>query len=482
MNLSLPISSARRNIITALVMVLVGIAFGLIAQRLENLPMRWSGAVLVCFAIFLMVVISGKIRSIFLSLLILSILLSFNYHITYRPHIGISDGIAIGGINLCLIILVLIWIHEIRDGKNQIDFFPATTIPILVMLIVAVLSLWNSSDRVLSLYGIVSYVEALIFYFYCANNLKSKKDLKLALLTLQLCMLIQGGICILETATNTNFITSFKVFGKEPYSTVFRPGGLTGGPTYAGGYLAALLPLVFVQFFIFKNKMGKILTFLTSMIGITGLVLTLTRGAWLAAAIASIPTMLLLLRHRFVRIRHIAMVIMLIVAMLVVFRGRVFLRFSEGPQNLRNRVHLLQTAANMVKAYPIAGIGLNTFHTEMQRYVPPHLAYEWIYLVHNKYMLVWSETGTLGLISFLWLFASALRRAFRLSHSRDLLLSATSIGLFGSLVIIGIHMHFESYSGGAALNQFWLSIAMVAGLREIQKAYADEDLITPMRT
>lgn len=457
-------SSLRRNIITILGTVLLGVLLGQAIQILGNLSLRWFVGVLACFTLILAVSIVGRPRAIFLSILILSIPLSFDYHLIYRPgHMGVSDGIAIGVMHVCLVILTVIWVYQVRSGEIHIDTFPSITVPILVMLLAALLSVFNSSDKALSLYGIVRSIEALAFCFYLANNLKTKRDLNLALVVLQLCVVIHGGVCIAEAVTGINFTTSFNVFLEEP-STAFRSAGLTGSPTYAGGYLAAVLPLVFIQLFTIEKTMGKILTLIVCVIGMTGLFLTLTRAAWLAAAAASIPVMFILLRYRVIKMRHVVLSILLVITFVFLFRGSIFSRLSEGWLNVKNRIHLIHTAANMVKAHPIIGIGINTYDEEMDKYVPSDLAYEWMYVVHNKYMLLWSETGPLGLLGFLWVLAAALRRVLRLTGSRDPLISRAAIALFGSLMVISIHMLFESYGGGPPLLQFWLIIGMIMGL------------------
>lgn len=459
--------------------LLSGILLGLFIPSLTVLPLKWFVGIFFCLLVFSIILISGNPRAVFFISLILGIPINFVYHLTYREeHIGVADGIVVSIPTICLTVLIVIWIYQIMiEGKNKIAFFPDTTVPILFMLLAGLISFLSSGDKILSVYGIISYIEIFIFYFYLVNNINTRQDLKLILFALQLCLLVFSSVCILETIIKTNFTASFKVLDYESDSGVFRAAGLTGSATYAGGYLATLLPLVFIQIFITRNKIIKLSIFLLSMTGILALILTLTRGAWLALAIAAVFLAFLFYRHQLIKIRYVFPVIFALVILLIIFQGIILLRTSEGAVNLVNRGHLMQTALNMIKEHPILGIGLNTYSQEMEKYTSIYIPHNWIYQVHNKYLLIWSETGIVGLISFLWLLLVSLIKVIKLTHSIDPLISIIAIGLLGSLIAISTHMHFESYEGGNIILQFWLIIVIIVGLNKIQEtnSYANED-------
>lgn len=461
-------SFIRRNVTNSFGLIVIGIMLGSIVLNMTNFPMKWFGGILAGFAILFIVVMSGNVRSSFIFFLILSIPLGFNFHLTYREgHIGISDGFTIELIDIFLIVLLLVWAYDVKYKKQyNIDYFPKTTLPILFMLLSGLLSFWNSSDYSLSTYGIFSGIKGLILYFYLANNINTKHDMKIVVTSLQLCFFILGVICIVEAVIGINFTSAFKVLEEDPYSgtEVFRSAGLHT-PTYTGGYLASMLPLIFVQFFVFRSNVKKILLFITLIFGMTGLVLTLTRSAWFCLAIGSTLMVFFLFRYKYIKIRPVVLSLLLIVLLFVFFQDKIMSRLAEGSNNLIARVNLLHTAINMVKDHPVSGIGLNTYILKMDDYTHSKLAYEWIYIVHNKYLLVWSETGTLGLISFFWLFFVILTCSIRLSRSLDPNLSIIAIGLFSSLVVMGFHMHFESYG---VMTLFWFYSGIIVGMSKLK--------------
>lgn len=468
--------SSNKSKIIPIAFLLSGVLFGLFITSLTMLPLKWFVGIFFCFAVLPILLISGNPRAIFLVLLILGIPINFVYHLTYREgHIGVADGIVISIPTICLTVLIVIWIYQVMiEGKNKIAFFSDTTVPILFMFLAGLISFLSSGDKILSVYGIISYIEIFIFYFYLVNNINTRKDLKLILFALQLCLLIFSSVCILETIIKTNFTASFKVLDYESDSGVFRAAGLTGSATYAGGYLATLLPLVFIQIFITRSKIIRLSIFLLSMTGILALILTLTRGAWFALAIAAVSLAFLFYRYQFIKIRYVFPTIFTLVILLLIFQGIILLRTSEGLVNLINRGHLMQTALNMIKQYPLTGIGLNTYSSVMEQYTSIYVPHSWIHQVHNKYLLIWAETGVLGLIGFLWLLLVSLAKLLKLIRSKNHFISILAIGLFGSFIAIGIHMNFESYSGGNIVLQFWLIIAMIAGIDSFQEKHLSE--------
>ena len=472
MNHSLSIFlSSNKNKIISIAFLLAGVLSGLFIPSLTDLPLKWSVGIFFGVAVFAVSLFLGNLRSVFLVLLILGIPISYVFHLTYREgHIGVADGIVISVPTICLTFLIIIWGYQIMiERKNKILFFPETTVPILFMLLAGLLSFLHSGDKILSTFGIISYIEIFIFYFYLVNNINNRQDLKLILFSLQLCLLIFSSVCILETILKTNFTASFKVLDYESDLGVFRAAGLTGSATYAGGFLASLLPLVFIQIFMTRNKIIRLMIFILSMMGMLALILTLTRGAWLALAITAVFLAFLLYRYLFVKIRYIVPIMVTLLIMLFIFQGIIFERASEGTVNLINRGHLMQTAWNMIKQYPLTGIGLNTYSTVMEKYTSIYVPHGWIHQVHNKYLLIWAETGIVGLVSFLWLLLVSLSKLFKLVHAKDPFFSSLAIGLLGSFITIIIHMNFESYAGGNIVLQFWLIIAMIAGLGRVQE-------------
>lgn len=440
-----------------------GIAFGLIVLILLGLPKKWLVAAFGGFSILLFTLFSSKAKPTLLVFLVIGILVNFDFHLTYvAGYIGISDGIVIGNFQICLMLLVLLALFGSNQGRTR--FFPQTTVPFLVLMLAGIFSFVNSSDRTLSFYGLLSWIETFVFYFYIANNVKTVRELKLVLLALQIGMLIQGGVCIVQALLKTNFTLNFQVFGQDPYSTVFRAGGVTGSPNYAAPYMAGIIPVTFAQFLILDNKKEKLFAGAALLLGAVGVLLTFSRATWLALFLALLPTSFLLMKQGLLKFRHLAWALLPVLVLTIVFQDAILSRVGEGSENLENRANLFTTAFNMIMAHPLLGIGINTYTHQMAAYTVREMYYHWDYMVHSKYLLLWSETGLFGLLSFVAIVLIAFVAAFRLTRKQDRLVATIGAGVFGAILVYAIHMNFESYNCCIDLNQYWLMVALTAAL------------------
>jgi O-antigen ligase len=98
--------------------------------------------------------------------------------------------------------------------------------------------------------------------------------------------------------------------------------------------------------------------------------------------------------------------------------------------------------------------------------------------VHNKYLLVWANTGLQGLIAFALMLLSTAWLAVRRLFIRGLP-ARTRILLGGFLCALcgyAFHMNTESFSSRANGQILWFLIAMIAALSRLalQQAPAEE--------
>jgi O-antigen ligase len=366
-----------------------------------------------------------------------------------------------------LFVLLLLWFYEERfKNYGKLNSFPLTTTPIALFLLACLLSFFNSNDVELSIYGFVEGIKGFVFYFYIANNIKDEKDIKLVLISLQLSIALIGAICILEAALETNFNTAFESVTQDPYTTLFRSAGLST-PTLTAGYLAAIIPLASINYFFIKNNILKISLLISVTMALFGLLLTFTRAAWVSLAVGSVPLVFLLFRWRILKLRQVGLLILVIGTIAFFHHKNISLRFSEGLDNLYARYSIMLVAINMVKANPVLGVGLNTYQEEMDEYMPTSLPHHFMYVVHNKYMYVWSETGSIGFLCFLWIWLVVFWSLYKLSKSEIYLFYVTTAGLFSAFIVMGIHMLFESYASANRMYIFWLCIGILTGIRKL---------------
>ena len=78
------------------------------------------------------------------------------------------------------------------------------------------------------------------------------------------------------------------------------------------------------------------------------------------------------------------------------FVGEVATRLGQDDDgSAASRLPLMALARNIAVDHLLLGVGPNNFVPVMHGYVTVEFSGAWLRAVHNKYMLVWSETGTL---------------------------------------------------------------------------------------
>jgi putative inorganic carbon (hco3(-)) transporter len=199
------------------------------------------------------------------------------------------------------------------------------------------------------------------------------------------------------------------------FDSVYRVDGLSGHANLLSAYLAMVLPILIGQLFAPYRWPTKVILATISVAGAIALGLTLSRSGWASFAVSLGFLTMAMFALPALRTRYLALKATMLAGIVgggFVASGPVLRRFFESdPGALDFRLEWITVAWTMVTDRPILGFGLNTFVYQLQQYAPytaPRM-YElfgdlWP-AVHNTYMLVWSEQGTIGLFIFLALHA-----------------------------------------------------------------------------
>lgn len=244
--------------------------------------------------------------------------------------------------------------------------------------------------------------------------------------------------------------------------------GLSGMDAYAitssfnhyndlGAYLTMILMLIFGLLVSGRlNLFSKIVLSILQIFLLACLLLTFSRGAWLAFIIATISMVFLSKRISIFMIFFIIFIILL--TFLPQMQERVYLIFNEGGDNT-GRLILWKAAFRMIKDNPLLGKGIGTFMDYCPIYAPSNYQY-----AHNCYLQIWAETGIFSLISFLaflYLLLSNAIKAFR--KTGDFLLLGLICGIFGFLVHSFFDTHFYSLQLSAL---FWSMAGIIHSLSD----------------
>lgn len=207
-----------------------------------------------------------------------------------------------------------------------------------------------------------------------------------------------AGTAVVETATG-RFLRAY--------------GGLPH-PNILGGYLAvAMLTLVaFIREA--RSRMGWLITVFAAAIILGALFLTFSRSAWIALVVSVLMVVFVLrarareeIREPVVRWRAVSLIFValsILTVLIFTFRDVVAVRFNGDGRleyiSREERFGGVRDAWGLIRERPVAGWGVGMFTRALADRTPgqPSWAHQ---PVHNVPLLVFVETGALGLIFLL---------------------------------------------------------------------------------
>lgn len=207
---------------------------------------------------------------------------------------------------------------------------------------------------------------------------------------------------------------------------LYRVSGLFGHPTFFGSYLSLIIPItiaLLVQSLIRKSRsyIAVGLFSLTTILGLLALFGTLSRSAWIATGGAI--TWLIIQNLNIFRRAYNKIYLFFPVSLILVFvffggalLDRIQSLFAVWTQGTGvGRIHLIEQAYFQILKFPVFGVGLNRFTEVMSAQDLPVVVRNFLFPVHNTFLLFFSETGIPGGLLFtiftVGILYSALQRA-----------------------------------------------------------------------
>ncbi|MFH1451004.1 MAG: O-antigen ligase family protein [bacterium] len=242
------------------------------------------------------------------------------------------------------------------------------------------------------------------------------------------------------------------LFAKPDYTTggiigplVFtRVSGLLGNPVFFGNYLAVMIFLALFFVFAEKTRKGKIFFVSAAILNASVLLLTGTRGAWVATLLGG--TFLSLVWLFFInkslkkrRIFFLATFVCVGLLSLFLFlsqRGLLpvtdfftrYQSFFDSAVAKNSRIYVWETGLTAVKERPFFGFGLESFNYVYNKHyrvqTAPYALEEFSFdRAHNVVVDLLVAGGMIGLISYLLIFAMSVFVIWRWKNDNNRLLS-----------------------------------------------------------
>lgn len=391
--------------------------------------------------------------------------------------------------NILVIIGLMFWFLKMTSQEQLKITRTPLNLPVLAFMAICSLSLFWSNSPMVSLLELPLFLAGPILYFIVANNIRDEHQINRLLTTLLIISSLLGIYGIFQY-NGIDFSFWKANVGRNQ---VF---GLFGNVNYFAEYMIVPLPLAISLFFATRNRTRKILL-LVGILAMGGsLLLTFTRGSYLAIGISSIFMFLLYLVSQgksFIKKQKKIFILILAIIILITFiftlpnplnkpgttiskiKKRISISQFTQDYSIRRRIATWKFTIMMIKDHPLLGSGIGTFKYNSLNYQAKFFDQEnnrslYPYGVadkaHNEYLQLGAEVGMLGLGIFIWLIISYFRYGLRiLKKLKDKYKQGILIGLMGGGMavlidaIFGFPLHLP-----ATLVLFWLFIGLIISL------------------
>ncbi len=348
--------------------------------------------------------------------------------------------------------------------------------PMLILIIWLPVNMWASVDQALSWEALGYLLLGVAMYFALLNWPPTQQRPQLIAWVL----LLLGGALTLATPLLTELAIG-KIFRLPGLDNLFQqaasqvPGNVNANRV--AGALVVIAPLAValgVRWDWTKRRWAPILCGLLALAMLVMLILTQSRNAYLAMAIA-IGVILLLRWPKLLWLLPVALVLAAVVVWRVGLSNLLEALLSGGAWNgLDGRLELWSRAIYAINDFPFTGIGLGTFEKVIPVLYPlfsigPDTV---ITHAHNLWLQVAVDLGLPGLIAYLAMFINVFVVLWQVLRRRTVALDWTlAVGTLGAILALLIHGIFDAPLWGvkpAFIPWLFIALAMLLGSRAEQ--------------
>ncbi len=455
-------------------------AFGLVISGMKGA--KWFAATLLGLIIFYSLFVTARnFTRLFMWLAVFALSFRLNVHLIYKEtQYSQIKGFGIGLFDIALVALVFYWILQLMLRREKFQFFPAISIPFLLYMLLAGISIFKAQDKVLSVSMFLLIVKGYIVFLYFANNVKTKSDLNWIASALAAAILMQ--VCVGSLQHLTGGTLGLKIIGESERAfrqtimetgLISRVGGTIGDANMLAMYLNFFLPVLFCYIFNDVAFRYRVICAIVFVLGGLVEILTFSRGGWIALSFSIVVAIYGLFKVKFrSRFKSYTMTAIVIMFAAVTVLGTVTSvrerLFKDDYGAAHARIPMMQVAFNIIKQHPITGVGLNNYATVMNRYdrTRESMTLRFPHPVHNAFLIIGAESGLIALLCFVLVLFSVLSKSARFFQLKDRFLSLSGIGYTCGLIAYIIHAQFRMDFAGR--NHFlWFACAMIVAINQL---------------
>jgi O-antigen ligase len=373
-------------------------------------------------------------------------------------------------IMLVVIIGYLLWLVG-RPGniRYPVKYFPGISIPAVCLILIAILSLIQAQDKQLAFFKVMLLVELFLIYFYVANHIRTNEEFQFFIIVILGAMLVESILMVIQWRTGINFSIAGINASIDPQSR--RAAGTLGTANTAAVVITGYLIISMAMIWLFTKPIQKLFAGICFTFGVIALISTAGRAAWGGFLVAILIYLLVSWRRKLVRRRTLIWLSFSVLLIGGIFFPIIYNRFTaDDSGSAASRMMLNKLAWNVIQASPshfYFGVGTNNYALVAPLYYSSevgNLGYIIDSSVHNAYLLVWAETGLIGLLTFLTFLSVPVIKAWNHIRSHNKFISIMALSLGCALLAIYVQMLADPFIARPKLIIIWVLIALVASL------------------
>jgi putative inorganic carbon (HCO3(-)) transporter len=417
-------------------------------------------------------------QKVLFAIVILDIPIQFGTHLFYHETNAVMG--ALGGLNLSAttIALTALYLSWFARTLTRNESAPGSSLHMDVSLLIyfatMVLSVAVAQDASLALFEVFQVAQSCLVYFYVANSVRTRQQLIFVVHMLLIGCLVESIIMLairLFVTPASSWDGPIHLYADlAPLTGTMRVGGTVGSPNTAGAYLSLVLAIAAGLLLTQTRFARKWLAVAVLAFGSVALILTFSRGGWIALATATALICFFAWRQHRSSLKIPVTTLLIVVIIYLPFHHVISARlFGDDKGSAESRVPLDRLAFRMIEDHPILGIGANNLTVVMPRYLTSEFRSEWLYTVHNTYLLVWTEVGIFGLLAYLAFLFGALRLGWRCWKFGSPLLSPLALAFMAGIAGNMLHQGVDIFTDRPIQQLLWLIAGLLAAMYRLCK-------------
>lgn len=273
-----------------------------------------------------------------------------------------------------------------------------------------------------------------------------------------------GSSCVGAIHAVTNYILAWSK-GRGYYRAALPFIGCN-----AAGTVFCVAILTALGCFRSADRRGKLMMVPVILLLTSALMVTQSRGAFVAFVVGFIVFLLLGAGSRHSRVLKVVALVSLVLVVAFVFKisPSVAKRYARilNPMANKDRLEIWRTALLMIRDHPVLGVGLNNFVNFYPLYEHPEGFGTSMYMAHNVFLEFGATTGIPGLILFVVIavlgISGGIRGLIKAGSSSSL--PATTLAIFAAILT---HLQFDiTLNSGDMLPFFFVPYGVLILLEQ----------------